>query len=371
MAIQYHYDLFPPRNLQWEKILPFVGSASAAIARYDGLLSAIPYANLLLSPLTTQEAVLSSRIEGTQATMDEVLEYEATGDIGQYGEGRKADIYEVLNYRKAMHEAEHLLETYPLSQRVIKNLHKILLSGVRGQSKAPGEYRKTQNWIGAPGCSIEEAHFVPISADKLLVGMDAWEKFIHTDFPDILVQLALLHVEFEALHPFLDGNGRLGRMFIPLFLWQKGLIAKPTFYVSAAFEKDRAAYYQNLRAVSQNQAWTEWCVFFLKVLQSQAMENISKAKGILALYDKMKRTIPRLITSQYAIQTVEWIFKVPVFMGSDFINKADIPPATARRILPLLVQDGVLTVMRPSSGRRSALYGFLALLHLVEGKALF
>lgn len=370
MAIHYHYDAFPPKNLQWEKIIPLVGPASAAIARYDGILKALPNANLLLSPLTTQEAVLSSRIEGTQATMGEVLEYEAAGDIGQFDESLKADIKEVLNYRRAMHEATYLLDKFPLSQRVIKALHGILLSGVRGQNKSPGEYRKTSNWIGPAGCAIEDAYFVPISADKLIAGMDAWEKFIHADFLDILVQLALLHVEFEALHPFLDGNGRIGRMFIPLFLWQKGLISQPTFYVSAGFEKDRNSYYANLRSVSQKNLWTEWCVFFLDVLRTQAEENTEKATGILKLYDDMKGLVPQTINSQYTIQTVEWIFNVPIFMGSDFINKSSIPPATARRILPLLVEGGVLRIMRQARGRRSALYAFPELLNLAEGRAL-
>lgn len=178
MAIQYHYGSFPPSSLDWNRIIPLVGPVSAAIARYDGILGALPNASLLLSPLTTQEAVLSSRIEGTQATMGEVLEYEAAGDTGKFDESRKADINEVLNYRQAMREAIHLLDRLPLSQRVIRELHRILLSGVRGQNKSPGEYRKTPNWIGPAGCSIEDAYFVPISADKLLAGMDNWEKFI-------------------------------------------------------------------------------------------------------------------------------------------------------------------------------------------------
>ncbi len=366
---QYHYQCFPPVELQWEKIIPYIGPASRAIAYYDGVLSVIPNANVLLTPLTTQEAVLSSRIEGTQATMGEVLEYEASGDNVQYDENRKADIYEILNYRQAMHEAETLLETLPLSQRVIKELHKTLLSGVRGQNRSPGEYRKIPNWIGPYGCTLEEAHFIPISADKLQAGMNTWENFIHADFPDKLVQLALLHVEFEALHPFLDGNGRLGRMFIPLFLWQKEIISRPAFYISSVFESNRDGYYQKLRAVSQYGQWTEWVIFFLQSLDTQAKENIAKAKGILDLYDTMKNRIPELLNSQFAIKTVDWIFKVPTFSSSDFVSKADIPEATARRILPLLVEKGFLRIARPASGRRAAVYSFLKLLNLVEGQA--
>ena len=264
MTTQYHYNSFPPSHLDWEKLIPLLGPTRAAIAHYDGILTAVPNADVLLSPLTTQEAVLSSRIEGTQATMGEVLEYEAAGDTGKYDEGRKADIYEVLNYRKAMREAQTLLEGLPLSQRLIKKLHEILLSGVRGENKSPGIYRKIPNWIGPSGCSIENAYFVPISVDKLQDGINRWENFIHEEYLDNLVQLALLHVEFEALHPFLDGNGRLGRMLVPLFMWQKNIISRPNFYISAVFERDRTTYYERLRSVSQESKWTEWCIFFFE-----------------------------------------------------------------------------------------------------------
>lgn len=371
MATQYHYDQFPPAELQWEKLIPLLGPTRAAVAHYDGVLSAVPNADVLLSPLTTQEAVLSSRIEGTQATMGEVLEYEASGDTGKYDENRKADIFEVLNYRSAMREAEKLLKGLPLSQRVIKEVHTVLLSGVRGQNKSPGEYRKIPNWIGPHGCTIENAYFVPISADKLQHGMNTWENFIHSDYLDNLVQLALLHVEFEALHPFLDGNGRLGRMFVPLFMWQKQIISQPTFYISAAFENDRDNYYEQLRAVSQKGTWTEWCIFFLLALKKQAEENTHKAKGILGLYEEMKSAIPALINSQHVIQAVDWIFNVPIFSGSNFVHSAGIPNATARRILPLLVEANILKILEVASGRRAAVYSFPALLNLAEGRQCF
>lgn len=371
MATQYHYNQFPPITLEWDKLSPLLGPTRAAVAHYDGVLSAVPNADVSLSPLTTQEAVLSSRIEGTQATMGEVLEYEAAGDTGKYDENRKADIFEVLNYRSAMREAEKLLKELPLSQRVIKNVHEVLLSGVRGQNKSPGEYRRIPNWIGPQGCSIETAYFVPISAEKLPDGINAWEKFIHADYLDSLVQLALLHVEFEALHPFLDGNGRLGRMLVPLFMWQKQIISRPTFYISAVFERDREAYYTHLRAVSQDGAWTEWCIFFLQALQAQADENTRKAKGILDLYEKMKNAIPALLNSQHVIQAVDWIFNVPIFSGSTFVHEAGIPEATARRILPLLAEASILKIIAPASGRRAAVYSFPALLNLAEGRQCF
>lgn len=371
MTTMYHYNKFPPDTLSWEKLIPLLGPTSAAIAHYDGILTAVPNADVLLSPLTTQEAVLSSRIEGTQATMGEVLEYEAAGDTGKYDENRKADIFEVLNYRRAMREAEHLLADLPLSQRFMKRIHETLLSGVRGQNKAPGEYRKIPNWIGPAGCTMDTAFFVPISAEKLPAGMDAWENFIHITYMDKLVQLALLHVEFEALHPFLDGNGRLGRMLVPLFMWQKGLISRPMFYISAEFERDRENYYGQLRSVSQNGTWTEWCIFFLQAVQKQAEDNVEKAKNILALYDKMKRTIPEITHSQHAIRAVDWIFNYPIFSSLLFLQRAEIPGPTARRILNILAENNILKILSPASGRRAATYCFPEILNLAEGKQAF
>ena len=247
--VYYHEGRFPPEErLDWSKLIPLIGRASAAVARYDGMLGATPDRDVLLSPLTTREAVLSSRIEGTQATMGEVLEYEA----GQEPDSpaRREDIHEVFNCRSAMRQAEKMLKDLPLSLRVIREAHKVLMSGVRGEGKSPGEFRRVPNWIGPPGCTVNQATFVPIRADKLPEAMGAWERDIHRAAPDPLVQLAILHAEFEALHPFLDGNGRLGRMLVPLFLWHAGLIRAPRFYISAYFETRRDAYYDGLLAVS-------------------------------------------------------------------------------------------------------------------------
>ncbi|MDD5035900.1 MAG: Fic/DOC family N-terminal domain-containing protein [Methylococcaceae bacterium] len=371
MAVHYHLGHFPPAELDWPQLIPLLGPASAAVARYDGTLAAIPNAAVLLSPLTTQEAVLSSRIEGTQATMGEVLEFEAEGDTPGLSDERRADIYEVLNYRAAMRMAEKMLADIPLSQRLIREAHKVLLSGVRGQSKAPGEYRRIPNWIGPAGCTIEQARFVPISADKLPDAMGTWEKFAHEDAADRLVQLALLHAEFEALHPFLDGNGRLGRMLVPLFLWQNGVIHRPMFYVSAFLEANRDEYYERLLAVSRDGDWTGWSKFFLSALKAQAEENQQKAGAILSLYERMKREVADLTRSQYAIHALDWIFERPIFKSSDFVASAGIPEPTAKRIVPALREAGILRVMLEASGRRAATLCFPALLNIAEGREAF
>lgn len=171
MTVQYHYGEFPPVDLSWRELMPYVGPASAALARYDGVLSAIPNAAVLLSPMTTQEAVLSSRIEGTQATMGEVLEFEADESKPVISDEKRDDIREVQNYRRAMRHAERRLAELPLCQRIIRESHAILLDNVRGHGKAPGQYRQIPNWIGPEGCSMQNARFVPISAEQLPAAM--------------------------------------------------------------------------------------------------------------------------------------------------------------------------------------------------------
>ena len=315
------------------------------MARYDGTLSAIPNAAVLLSPLTTQEAVLSSRIEGTQATMGEVLEFEADPKVEGLDERRKEDIHEVLNYRRAVRRAEEMLQTLPLSLRVVRDIHKLLLDGVRGQGKSPGQFRRIPNWIGPAGCTAENARYVPIGADKLDDAMGRWESYIHDDAPDKLVQLAVLHAEFEALHPFLDGNGRLGRMLIPLVLWQNGLIHQPMFYLSAYLESHREEYYDRLLGISRDGDWTGSCAFFLKGIKSQADENHQKAVDILGLYERLKPLVMEQTRSQHGIKALDWVFHRPIFKTTDFIAESQIPEDTARRLLKVLEKLEIVRIL--------------------------
>lgn len=364
--VSYHLGRFPPAALDWPQLIPLLGPAAAAVARYDGMLAAVPNPAVLLSPLTTQEAVLSSRIEGTQATMGEVLEFEA-GEEAATPE-RREDIHEVLNYRAAMREAERLLAELPLSQRVIRDMHRVLLDGVRGRNKAPGEYRHIPNWIGPAGCNIEQARFVPIGADRLPDAMSTWERYAHENAPDRLVQLAILHAEFEALHPFLDGNGRLGRMLVPLFLWQRGLIRRPMFYISGWLEARRDEYYERLLAVSRDDDWTGWCRFFIEAVKVQAEENLTRTQAILRLHEDLKHRLPEMTRSQYAMRALDWIFAKPIFSAPDFIADAGIPAPTARRFLGVLRKGSVLKDLRVGRGRRAAVLAFPALLNIAEGR---
>jgi Fic family protein len=368
MPVFYHLGKFPPSDLDWHRLLPLIGPANAGLARYDGLLSAIPNVHVLLSPLVTQEAVLSSKIEGTHVTMSEVLEIQAGADSA-FTKAQRDDTEEVLNYRQAMRSCVTELAQKPISQHLLRSAHSRLMRGVRGRDQMPGSYRVEQNWIGTKGCKIEEAGFVPVPIEHLQSGMDRWEQYLRSDSElDVLVQLAILHVEFEALHPFKDGNGRLGRMFLPLFLYERKLLCNADFYMSAYLEANRDEYQDRLRAVSRDDNWTGWCEFFLKAIFAQARENERKARQILELYDRVKVEIAKLTRSQYAISTTDFLFENAIFQGPAFTSDSGIPKPSANRILMLLRDHHILATVQEGKGRRPGIFVFRELLNIAEGK---
>jgi Fic family protein len=367
--IHYHLGKFPPQNIDWKRLIPLIGPTSASLARYDGLLAAIPNAHVLLSPMVTQEAVLSSKIEGTQVTIGEVLEIEAGRASESLTKPKRDDAEEVFNYRKALRACEQALQSRPISQHLIRSAHEILMQGVRGKDKTPGAYRTEQNWIGPTGCTLENAGFIPVSPDHLQTGLDEWERYSRSEAePDALVQLSLLHLEFEALHPFKDGNGRLGRMLIPLFLFQRKLLSSPDFYMSQYLELNREEYQGRLRAVSSDGKWTEWCIFFLNGIKEQAGENEKKARSILALYERIKEKLPDMTHSQHASRALDFIFQYPIFPTPNLIQKSGIPKPTANRILKILRENDMVIPLQEGKGRRSGIYAFRELINITEGK---
>jgi Fic family protein len=201
--------------------------------------------------------------------------------------------------------------------------------------------------------------------------MSQWERFIHEQTKDKLVQLAILPAEFEAIHPFLDGNGRLGRMFIPLFLYQQKLIQSPMFYISAYFEARRDEYYESLREISRGNDWTGWCSFFLKAMTAQAQENHQKATAILMLYESERDRIIDLTHSQYAMKALDFLFVRPIFQTSAFVHEADIPVHTAKKMIKKLYNSGMFRVLRQAKGRKSAVMAFRDLLNIAEGHDAF
>ena len=365
MKKPYVPQKLPPKSIEWPTHIPHIAQANAALARYDGILETMVNPALLLSPLTTQEAVLSSRIEGTQATLEEVLEFEA--DPARHVEpSKRADIQEIINYRTAINTAVELLEKRPICLNLILELHSILMDSVRGANKARGQFRKTQNWIGPPGCSMEEAAFIPPAPDALPDALDNWEKYIHADEKDRLVQLAIVKAQFELIHPFLDGNGRIGRMLVPLFLFEKKLLSRPMFYLSAYLERKRGQYYQALNAISEKDDWNGWIRFFLTAVVEQAKENIKKARAILNLYEKMKQDVPAITRSQYAIQAIDALFHRPIFSIAGFANRCGIPLPTAKRIVENLKKEDLVKALSEGKGRKAGKWVFAPLLAIVS-----
>jgi Fic family protein len=359
----------PLKDLDWRRLLPLVGQANAALARYDGLLAGIPNPAVMLSPLTTQEAVLSSKIEGTQATVDEVLEQEA----GLLKEGEKfEDIQEISNYRTALYQARTYLEVYPIRLAFVRQLHRTLMNSVRGQDKTPGELRLDQNWIGKMGCPIEEASFVPPNPVQLPDHLRAWEAYLNSDDIDFLIQTAVVHAQFELLHPFKDGNGRIGRILIPLFLYQKKVLSQPMFYLSEYLENHRDEYYARLKGISAEDDWNGWIAFFLQATATQAAQNSQRVAAIQALYDEMKAAIHETTRSQYTVHLLDAIFSKPIFRTSELAQRLTeehgIHEKTAPALLRQLRDAGILREIQPGSGRRPATMCFPRLINLAEGR---
>ncbi len=356
-----------PVKLDWERMISLIGPANRALANFNGVLYGLPNAEILLSPLTTQEAVLSSKIEGTQATLGEVLKFEAGERPDE--QSKQVDIQEILNYRRALRRAEQELSTRPFSLNLLLTIHSILLDSVRGVNKGRGQFRTSQNWIGPPGCKIEDATFVPPDPSHLPGGLDNFEKYYHFDRPDQLIQLAVLHAQFEIIHPFLDGNGRIGRLLVPLYLFEKGLLSRPVFYLSAYLESHRDEYVERLRTLHNASAWNEWVQFFLTAITHQAEKNLETARRIIDLYGRLKEQVIGITHSQYAVPLLDRLFDMPIFSTRDLEGRSELPSRqTVTLLLNKLKEAGILTILRVSSGRRPQVLAFPELLNLCEGR---
>lgn len=349
--------------------MPLVSDASAALSRYNALVSAIPEPAILLAPLMTREAVVSSKIEGTQVTVDQVLEQDA--GIAQVGQARSEAI-EVMNYRTAMLKANTVIAERPIRLALIRQLHAILMSGARGEHKSPGAFRTVQNFIGGHGDTLETATFVPPDPAFLPMHLDDWERYIGSSDDERLTQTAIMHAQFELLHPFLDGNGRIGRLLIPLFLAQKGALSAPMFYISEYLEENRSTYYDRLLDISTRQDWDAWVSFFLKAVHAQATSNNERVHAILALHDDMKARVHEITRSQYSQFLVDAMFSKPKFNTSDISNRLEasdgVNPSTTAHLVRQLRDAGILLEIQPSAGRRPAVYSFQELIRRVEGR---
>lgn len=364
-AVMEPYELspLPPKGLDFRSLNRPTGDATAELCRYDGLLQGITNPALFLSPLTVQEAVLSSRIEGTQATLDEVLGREAGMEIGG---SKEQDIQEIINYREALSQAQIHLADYPITLSFICGLHKILLDSVRGQNKNPGELRMAQNWIGRPGSAMEEATYIPPDPLRIRDYLENMLAVMNEMEFDVLVQTGILHAQFELIHPFDDGNGRIGRILIPLYLYQRKRISQPMFYLSAYLERHHDEYNERLLAISRDGDWNGWIAFFLRAVTEQARINSDKVRKIMGLHEKMKHEIQELTRSQYTVAILDELFSRPIFSSSGFISRSGIPRPTANKLLGQLKEAGFIVERRPGRGRQPTVFSFPLLLKLTE-----
>ena len=366
-AACYHDGAFPPQALDYERLLGPLEDAAASLARYDAKMSGMVNAELFLAPLRRQDAVTSSRMEGTISTIEELYRLEAEEDAGSVDPYRNArnDDVETYLYSRALRTAqEALAEGMPLGEHLIRSAHQQLLSLGRGATKRPGSYKVEQNYIGDERRG--KIYYVPIAPEQLEPAMAALVQFINTSATRPLIRTALAHVEFEALHPFEDGNGRIGRMLITLMLWRLGVLSQPNFFVSGYFETHKDEYIERMRAVSAKGDWTGWVIFFLQAMHEQATVNIQTADAIFRLHTDMRERFREVLNSQFHDQALDFVFASPVFRNDRFVERSGIPPTSARLLSRRLVDVGLLRTLQPAAGRRAALYAFDPLLDLLK-----
>lgn len=349
----------PPKLSYDEDLVLALSRADAALSELSGLGRHLPNPHLLIAPYVRREAVLSSRIEGTATNLAELLlEEVATGATPRDPD----DLQEVRNYVTALEYGVTRLRTLPLSLRLVRELHARLMKGVRGEHATPGEFRRSQNWVGAPGSTLETAAYVPPPVEHLMEALGAWERFLHerNRVPD-LVQCALMHEQFEAIHPFLDGNGRVGRLLIVLYLIERGRLSQPLLYLSAYIEQHRREYYDSLQAVRTEGAWRGWLGFFLSGVEQTAREAVAQAGKLMDLRERWRK---RLVASPKAMELVDALLVNPYMTVARAERLLKVSNPTARQIVSKLEK---LRLLSEITGRAwGRLYLARPILRIIE-----
>lgn len=362
---QYQYKSFAPSliNHDWEitngEVLTLLSDADRALGELNAYSQLVPDVDFFIRMHITKEATESSRLEGTQTNMQE-----AFLEVEDIEPEKRNDWVEVQNYIKAINAAIERLETLPLSNRLFKDTHNILMQGVRGESKQPGEFRKSQNWIGV---SLKHAVFIPPHHDDVPALMDDLEKFIHNDDLHVphLIKVAILHYQFETIHPFLDGNGRLGRLMIALYFSSFGLLHKPALYLSDYFERNKTEYIDRLMAVREKHQMQEWLVFFLYGIRETAGHSIQVFKDILALKESLEREVlPRFSTRRQnnAQRLMKSLYRQPAIDIRTVKEMLNVEVNTATYLINDLVKYGVLEEL--TGKRRNRVFWFKSYLDI-------
>jgi Fic family protein len=352
-----------PPKLDWTpELVRGLSDADRAIGRLAGEGARLPNPHLLLRTFIRREAVLSSKIEGTQATLGELLASEAGAEV----ERSPADLREVANYVVALEYGVRRLEKLPLSLRLIRELHEKLMAGVRGNSATPGEFRRSQNWIGRPGSTVANATYVPPPPQEMSECLDRFEKFLHERTLPPVVQAGLAHAHFEAIHPFLDGNGRVGRLLITLFLIERRVLPSPLLYLSAFFEATREAYYDRLLQVNKKGEWAEWLAYFFEGVARQSEDATDRVTRINALLADWRRKASDA-GGKAASALVELLAENPFWTAKGAAARLEVAYTTAERAIEKLQAKGI--VERVSDAKRNRVYRATKLLRILEEPA--
>jgi len=338
-----------------------LSAADRALSELAGIARTLPNPHLLIGSFVRREAVLSSRIEGTQASFSDLLFFEAAN----VGERDVPDVREVANYVQALEYGIARLRELPLSLRLIREMHERLLSGVRGEKQTPGEFRRSQNWIGPPGCTLIDATYVPPPEDEMKQALNDLERYLHakSSVPP-LIRLALIHYQFEAIHPFLDGNGRIGRLLTTLLLYTEGLLPQPFLYLSAFFERYRDDYYRLLLQVSQRGSWTEWISFFLRAIEVQSKDAIARSAQLLHLWREYRALLQEARASALLLQLVDNLFAYPAITNVGASRRLNITPRSSQLNIEKLVAAGILKEV--TGQKRNRLYMAPRIIEIIE-----
>lgn len=336
----------PPKISYDASLASLLSEAHGQLGQLSGIGELLPNPDLLIRPYVTREAVLSSKIEGTQASIIDIFEFEANAKVDSEEDGKRKRIQEVVNYIHALNGCiKRVQKGEPITLVMIRDAHKTLLHNVRGQERTPGEFRKVQNWIGPEGSKIEDAVYVQPAPTHLKNVLEDTEKFIQQP-PEripVLIQCALIHYQFEAIHPFADGNGRVGRLLLPLLLADRHLLSRPLLYLSAYFERNRTEYYRHLLSVSQNSTWLEWIRFFLTGVIQQASDAITNIRKLMELRSKYEEKLRVKKASGNVIRLVEYLFANPVVTITSAASHLDLTYPAAKNTVESLKDIGVLS----------------------------
>ncbi len=349
-----------PPELAWTpQLVRCLSEADRLLGKLAGEGGRLPNPHLLMRPFIRREAVLSSRIEGTQATLGELL----AAEVGAFIDRAPDDLKEVGNYVVALEYGMKRLKKLPLCLRLMRELHQKLMTGVRGERATPGEFRRTQNWIGSPGCTLENAAYVPPPPTELMACLGEWENFLHNRTMPPLVQAALAHYQFEAIHPFLDGNGRVGRLFIVLFFVERNILPTPLLYISAFFEATRRDYYDHLIGVTERGKWGEWLEYFLNAVARQAEDALDRATRINCLFDKWRRETTALQTKAPSM-LLDRLLANPFITTKTATKNLGVAFTTAQRAIDRLQKLSILKEV--SGGQRNRVYCAKAIMDILE-----